>query len=89
MIVAQKVMNEQLTQYQKMNIDFGMFTFAGECAVYGIVIAAEVLADKGMSEDEQIQFVLASLERLAKQPDFEEATDTVVREAALYALGFE
>ena len=89
MIVAQKVMNEQLVQYQKMNIDFGMFTFAGECAVYGIVIAAEVLADKGMSEDEQIQFVLASLERLAKQPDFEEATDTAVREAALYALGFE
>ena len=71
------------------NIDFGMFTYAGECAVYGIVIAAEVLADKGMSEDEQIQFVLASLERLSKQPDFEEATDTVVREAALYALGFE
>ena len=78
-----------MTTIANNNIDFGMFTYAGECAVYGIVIAAEVLADKGMSEDDQIKFVLASLERLAKQPDFEEATDTVVREAALYALGFE
>jgi len=71
-----------------IDTDFGMFTNAGESAVYGIIVAAEVLADKGMSEDDQIQFVLASLERLAKQPDFEEATDTAVREATFEALGF-
>ena len=72
----------------RLNLDFGMFTHAGESAVYGIIVAAEVAADMGMPEDEQIQFVLNSLERLAKQPDFEEATDTAVREAVLEALGF-
>ena len=71
-----------------INLDFGMFTHDGESAVYGIIVAAEVAADMGMPEDEQISFVLKSLERLAKQPDFEEATDTAVREAALTALGF-
>jgi hypothetical protein len=71
-----------------INLDFGMFTHAGESAVYGIIVAAEVAADMGMPEDEQIQFVLNSLERLAKQPDFSEATDTAVREATLTALGF-
>ena len=71
-----------------INLDFGMFTHAGESAVYGIIIAAEVAADMGMPEDEQIQFVLKSLERLAKQPGFEEATDTAVREAVFEALGF-
>ena len=71
-----------------INLDFGMFTHAGESAVYGIIIAAEVAADMGMPEDEQIQFVLKSLERLAKQPDYAEATDTAVREATLTALGF-
>ena len=71
-----------------INLDFGMFTHAGESAVYGIIVAAEVAADMGMPEDEQISFVLKSLERLAKQPDFEEATDTAVREAVLTALGF-
>ena len=71
-----------------IDTDFGMFTHAGESAVYGIIVAAEVAADMGMPEDEQIQFVLKSLERLAKQPDFEEATDTAVREAVFDALGF-
>ena len=71
-----------------INLDFGMFTHAGESAVYGIIVAAEVAADMGMPEDEQIQFVLKSLERLAKQPDFSEATDTAVLEATLTALGF-
>ena len=71
-----------------INLDFGMFTHAGESAVYGIIVAAEVAADMGMPEDEQIQFVLNSLERLAKQPDFSEATDTAVREAVFEALGF-
>ena len=71
-----------------INLDFGMFTHAGESAVYGIIVAAEVAADMGMPEDEQIQFVLNSLERLAKQPDFSEATDTAVREATFEALGF-
>ena len=71
-----------------IDLDFGMFTHAGESAVYGIIVAAEVAADMGMPEDEQIQFVLNSLERLAKQPDFSEATDTAVREATLTALGF-
>lgn len=88
MTVAQQVMKEQLEQYKQMDVDFGMFTFAGESAVYGIVVSAEVLDDMGMPEDEQIQFVLKSLERLAKQPGFEEATDTAVREATLTALGF-
>jgi hypothetical protein len=41
-----------------INLDFGMFTHAGESAVYGIIVAAEVAADMGMPEDEQIQFVL-------------------------------
>lgn len=71
-----------------IDTEFGMFTHAGESAVYGIIVAAEVAADMGMPEDEQIQFVLKSLERLAKQPDFEEATDTAVREAVFDALGF-
>ena len=71
-----------------IDTDFGMFTNAGESAVYGIIVAAEVAADMGMPEDEQIQFVLKSLERLAKQPDYEEATDTAVRESVLTALGF-
>jgi hypothetical protein len=66
-----------------INLDFGMFTHAGESAVYGIIVAAEVAANN-LTPDQ----VLASLERLAKQPDFSEATDTAVREAVFEALGF-
>jgi hypothetical protein len=64
-----------------INLDFGMFTHAGESAVYGIIVAAEA---NNLTPDQ----VLASLERLAKQPDFSEATDTAVREAVFEALGF-
>jgi hypothetical protein len=64
-----------------INLDFGMFTHAGESAVYGIIVAAEA---NNLTPDQ----VLASLERLAKQPDFSEATDTAVREATFEALGF-
>ena len=64
-----------------INLDFGMFTHDGESAVYGIIVAAEA---NNLTPDQ----VLASLERLAKQPDFEEATDTAVREAVFEALGF-
>lgn len=64
-----------------INLDLGMFTHAGESAVYGIIVAAEA---NNLTPDQ----VLASLERLAKQPDFEEATDTAVREAVFEALGF-
>ena len=64
-----------------INLDFGMFTHAGESAVYGIIVAAEA---NNLTPDQ----VLASLERLAKQPDFSEATDTAVREAVFDALGF-
>jgi phage terminase large subunit len=81
MTVAQQVMKEQLEQYKQMDVDFGMFTFAGESAVYGIIVAAEA---NNLTPDQ----VLAALERLAKQPGFEEATDTAVREATFEALGF-
>ena len=64
-----------------INLDFGMFTHAGESAVYGIIVAAEA---NNLTPDQ----VLAALERLAKQPDFSEATDTAVREAVFEALGF-
>ena len=64
-----------------INLDFGMFTHAGESAVYGIIVAAEA---NNLTPDQ----VLASLERLAKQPDFSEATDTAVREAVFETLGF-
>ena len=64
-----------------INLGFGMFTHAGESAVYGIIVAAEA---NNLTPDQ----VLASLERLAKQPDFSEATDTAVREAVFEALGF-
>ena len=64
-----------------INLDFGMFTHAGESAVYGIIVAAEA---NNLTPDQ----VLVALERLAKQPDFSEATDTAVREAVFDALGF-
>jgi len=80
--------NSTSTAEFEMFTNFEMYTNAGDCAVYGIVCAAEVAADMGMPEDEQIKFVLKSLERLAKQPGFEEATDTAVREATFEALGF-
>ena len=59
-----------------------MFTHAGDAAVYGIVVAAEANDFTwGQVED--------SLQRLARQPGFEEATDTAVREAVYLALGFD
>jgi 3-dehydroquinate synthetase len=80
--------NATCTAEFEMFTNFEMYTNAGDSAVYGIVCAAEVAADMGMPKDEQIQFVLKSLERLAKQTGLEEATDTAVREATFEALGF-
>jgi hypothetical protein len=60
---------------------YGMFSEAGEKAVQGIVTYAK---DQNLSWS----MVEVALEVLAKRKDFEEATDTVVRENVYLALGY-
>ena len=62
-------------------LDFGMFTAAGDAAIYGIIVAAEA---NNMTPEQ----VMNALQRLAKQSGFEEATDTAVRETVGCALNF-
>jgi hypothetical protein len=60
--------------------DFGMYTDAGNSAVMGIVEGA---ISNGLSWLEVYQCLV----NLAKQPGFEEALDTVVRELVYDACG--
>ena len=62
--------------------NFGMFTSQGNAAVESMVNIAK---DFELSWPE----VYAALEKLAKNPKFREATDTVVRERVYDACGFE
>jgi len=61
---------------------YGMFTEAGEKAVAGIVCYAKEYKCKWSA-------IEAALINLAKDEDFAEATDTVVREAVYCELGFD
>ena len=60
---------------------YGMFSDRGNFLVDQIVNLA-LLLNSTWSE------VNSDLEQLAKDPEFEEATDTAVREAVYSALGF-
>ncbi len=60
---------------------YGMFSEAGEKAVAGIVAYAKAYKCEWSA-------VEAVLEYLAKDEDFAEATDTVVRENVYAALGY-
>ena len=61
---------------------FGMFTDAGNLAVYGIALTAKSLSGISWSK------VQNALELLAEKEGFEEATDTEVREAVYMYVGF-
>ena len=61
---------------------FGMFTDAGNLAVYGIALMAKSLSGISWSK------VQNALELLAEKEGFEEATDTEVREAVYMYVGF-
>jgi hypothetical protein len=65
-----------------MMINFAMFTESGNAAVAKIVECAET-AELPWSTVE------ALLTALATHPEFSEATDTAVREAVYYTLGFD
>ena len=65
----------------KITQSYGMFSDRGNFHVEQIVNLA-LLLNSTWSE------VNSDLEQLAKDPEFEEATDTAVREAVYSALGF-
>ena len=65
----------------KITQSYGMFSDRGNFLVDQIVNLA-LLLNSTWSE------VNSDLEQLAKDPEFEEATDTAVREAVYSALGF-
>lgn len=62
-------------------MSYGMFSEAGEKAVAGIVAYAKEYKCRWSA-------VEAALANLAKDEDFAEATDTVVRENVYIALGY-
>lgn len=65
---------------------FGMFTDAGNRAVYGIALMAKTIGEKtGEISWSKVQ---KALELLAEKEGFEEATDTEVREAVYMYVGF-
>jgi len=61
--------------------DYGMFTPEGNAAVHGIVLLSRVHEQSWLS-------TLQALVNLAKEPGFEEATDTMVREIVYDACKF-
>ena len=61
---------------------FGMFTDAGNRAVYGVALMAKTIGEVSWSK------VQKALELLAEKEGFEEATDTEVREAVYMYVGF-
>ncbi|MDB4331197.1 hypothetical protein N9993_01480 [bacterium] len=64
-------------------MQYGMFTKSGDAAVHKIVTEALVLAglDGPSNAAEQAwNWALGELDALARDPAFEEATDTAVRE---------
>ena len=63
----------------ELDYNYGMFTNAGDAAVYGVVATASVL---DLTWDE----VVRALSMLSRQPGFGEAMDTAVREAVYIDL---
>ena len=59
--------------------DYGMFTPEGNSAVHGIVLLSRV-------HEQNWLCTWQALVNLAKEPGFEEAMDTAVREAVIDAL---
>ena len=64
---------------------FGMFTDAGNRAVYGIALMAKTMR---LAPEISWSKVQKALELLAEKEGFEEATDTEVREAVYMYAGF-
>ena len=65
---------------------FGMFTEAGNLAVYGIALTAKTIGEK--TGEISWGVIQRALELLAEKEGFEEATDTEVREAVYMYVGF-
>ena len=66
-------------------MQYGMFTKQGDAAVHKLVCEARQLADVDGPDNAVEQawnWLLNELDALARDPAFEEATDTAVREAA-------
>lgn len=80
MVEGATIVRKMVKKESKM-VEYGMFSEAGEKAVAGIVKFAK---------DHHLTWsgVEGMLEQLAKKPEFEEATDTVVRENVYLEMGF-
>lgn len=70
----------------KNEISYGMFSHHGNMEVHGIVGAFRALKGFYPSQDALVQELRRNLSLLAKNPKFQEATDTVVVEAAFIAI---
>ena len=66
-------------------MQYNMFTKQGDAAVHKLVCEARQLADVDGPDnavEQEWNWLLNELDALARDPAFEEATDTAVREAA-------